>query len=230
MKLSYYISEIRQALPMDWKHIDDRLIIRLLNQFRTIYIKNQYNQNRSIDRALSQTVNLEVKPADESTMDFISTTSRILKSVQAVPKLIKLSHRDLVIAVRNAKILSDNYNYISKEDAVYAGNGKVNTKEIYCFIYHDEDDHLYVKINKANPKISMLTHISLQAIFENPLECMVLQYPETYTEDGLDSSLEERDYEYPMTDTIWGYVKSNILQDGLNIIQTDIADGKEKEV
>jgi len=43
MILSYYISEIRQALPLDWVHLDDRTIIRLINQFRTVYIKNHYN-------------------------------------------------------------------------------------------------------------------------------------------------------------------------------------------
>ena len=137
MELSYYISEIRQALPLDWPHIDDRMIIRLINEFRTVYIKNHYNQNRSIDRGLTQTVNLAVGPVDQSTMDYVNSTDRVLKSYQSVPKIIKLSHRDMVISVRNAKILSDNYNYITKEDAIYAGNGRMNRKDI--FVSADRD-------------------------------------------------------------------------------------------
>ena len=222
MTLSYYISEIRQALPLDWRHIDDRMIIRLINEFRTVYIKNHYNQNRTIDRGLTQTINLAVGPVDQSTMEYINTPFRILKSYQSVPKIIKLSHKDLVISIRNAKILSDNYNYITKEDAIYAGNGKVNKKDIFVFIDHDNEDFLYVKLKKENPKIAMLTHISLQAIIENPLDCKELQFGDEYVED--------RDYEYPMTDTIWGYIKANILRDGLGIIQADIQDGKEKEI
>lgn len=229
MKLSYYISEIRQALPLDLKHIDDRMIIRLMNQFRTQYIKNHYNQNKSIDRGLTQTINLEMNPVDMSTMDFISTTHRILRSRQSIPKIIKLSHRDLVVSVRNAKLLSDSYNYVTKEDAIYAGNGKVNKKDVFVFVNHDDNDYLYVKLSKENPKLNLLTYISLQAIFENPLECKELIYSFAYDEDGY-TYIEDRDIEYPMTDTIWGYIKSNILRDGLGIINANIGDGKEKEI
>jgi hypothetical protein len=222
MQLLYYISEIRQALPIDWLHIDDRMIIRLINEFRTIFIKNNYNQNKSIDRGLTQTINVQVNPADQSTVDYIDTTSRILRSEQSIPKIVKLSHRDLVISVRNAKILSESYNYVSKEDAIYAGNGKANKKDVFVFINHEDDgDYLYVKLKKENPKIAFLSTISLQIICENPLDCIPLQY---------DTYIEERDYEYPMTDTIWGYIKANILRDGLGIIKADIDDEKEKEI
>lgn len=223
MTLSYYISEIRQSLPLDWPHIDDRMIIRLINQFRTVFIKNHYNQNRSIDRGLTQTINIAVGPVDQSTMSYVRSSNRILKSYQPIPKLIKLSHRDLVLGVRNAKILSENYNYITKDEAIYAGSGKVNAKEIFVFIDHETDDFLYVKLRKENPKLAMLTHISIQGIFENPLDCIPLQY-------GEDEYVEDRDYEYPMVDTIWGYIKSSILQDGLRVIQADTTDDKKKEI
>lgn len=221
MKLGYYISEIRNSLPMDWPNIDDRLIIRLINEFRTIYIKNNYNQNKSIDRGLSQTINLTVNVEDQSTVDYISTDFRILKSREFIPKVIKLSHRDLVLNIRNAKILSENYNYISKEDAIYAGNGKVNQGDIFAFIDNiNGNENLYIKLKKENPRIAMLTHVVLQAIFENPLNCIPLQY-----ENG--EELDIREYDYPMTDTIWGYIKSNILQHGLGIIQSTKEDEKE---
>lgn len=215
MTLSYYISEIRQSLPLDYRHIDNRMIIRLINEFRTVYIKNHYNQNRSIDRELTQTIEVQVNIADQSTVDYINTNDRILRSEQFIPKIIKLSHRDLVIAVRNAKILSENYNYVTKEDAIYVGNGKANKKDIFVFI---DNGYLYVKLKKENPKIALLTTISLQIICENPLDCIPLQYSDYF---------DELDYEYPMTDTIWGYIKANILRDGLNIIKADIDDEKE---
>lgn len=222
MELSYYISEIRQSLPMDWPKIDDRMIIRLINEFRTVYIKNHYSQNRTIDRELSQTINIAVGPVDQSTMSYIRSSGRILKSYQPIPKLIKLSHRDLILGIRNATILSENYNYVTKDEAIYAGNGKVNTKDIFVFIDHETDDYLYVKLKKENPKLALLTHISIQGIFENPLDCISLQYGEDY--------VNNRDYEYPMTDTIWGYIKSNILQDGLKVIQSNTLDDKGKEI
>lgn len=222
MELSYYISEIRQSLPQDWPNLDNRTIIRLINQFRTIYIKQLYNKNESIDRGLTQTINIAVGPVDQSTMSYIKTTFRILKSYQPIPKLINLTHRDIVTAVRNAKILSENYNYITKDEAIYAGSGKVNTKDIFVFIDHDNQDYLYVKLKKENPKLPMLTHISLQGIFENPLDCIPLQYGDTY--------IDQTEYEYPMVDTIWGFIKANILRDGLRVIQSEQSDDKKKEI
>jgi len=222
MELSYYISEIRQSLPQDWPDLDDRLITRLINQFRTIYIKQLYNKNETIDRGLTQTINIAVGPVDQSTMTYIRTNFRILKSYQSIPKLINLTHRDMVTAVRNAKILSENYNYITKDEAVYAGSGKVNMKDIFVFIDHDSVDYLYVKLRKENPKLAMLTHISLQGIFENPLDCIPLQFGDEY--------VDFRDYEYPMVDTIWGFIKANILRDGLRVIQSEVSDANKKQV
>jgi hypothetical protein len=222
MELSYYISEIRQALPIDWIHLDDRMIIRLINQFRTVYIKNHYNQNRSFDRGLMQTINILVNPVSQSTISYINSSARILRSTHPIPKLIKISHRDLITNIRNANILNEEFNYVTKDEAIYAGNGKVNTRDIFVFIDHENEDYLYVKIKRENPKIAMLTHVSIQGIFENPLDCIPLQYGDEY--------VDHRDYEYPMTDTIWGYVKSLILQDGLKVIQSDSQDDKKKEV
>jgi len=222
MELSYYISEIRQSLPEDWPDLDDRIIIRLINQFRTIYIKQLYNKNETIDRGLTQTINIAVGPVDQSTMSYLKTPFRILKSYQTIPKLINLTHRDIVIAVRNTKILSENYNYITKDEAIYAGSGKVNSKDIFVFIDHDNSDYLYVKLRKENPKLALLTHISLQGIFENPLDCIKLQYDDGY--------VDWRDYEYPMVDTIWGFIKANILRDGLRVIQAEEQDDKKKQI
>lgn len=217
MKLNYYISELRHSLPSDYKHLDTRLLIRLLNQFRAIYIKNEYNKNKTIDNRLSQEITFEIKPATMSTIIGISIKDRVLKSIRNIPSPVKLSHRDLVINIRNAKLLSDNYNYVSKDHAIYSGNGKMNIQDIYGFLYNQ---NFYIKLKKENPKINMISMISFTAIFENPLDCIYFQNNEY---------LDPLDYEYPMTDTIWGYVKANILRDGLQVIQAEITETKTNE-
>lgn len=217
MKLNFYISELRNALPQDYKHLDTRLIIRLLNEFRTVYIKNEYNKNKTIDPELAQTIDFEIKPADQSTIAYIFTSDRILKSIRELPKPIKLSHRDLVLNIRNPKIMADNYNYITKDQAVYAGNGKFNKQDIFGFLY---SNYFYIKTKKENPKIALLSIISMRAIFENPLDCIAFQFNEY---------IDPLDYDYPMTDTIWGYVKANILRDGLQVIQSNLNEERTQE-
>ena len=209
--LQHYISEIRKALPLDFQRIDDRLIIRLLNEFRAIYIKNESNKNVELPRQLIQILpGIEMNAVDQSDTFFISTESRILKSVTAIPVPVKNSHRDLVINIRNAKILSESYNYVTKDNAVYSGNGRYNKNDIFVF-YHD--NYAYIKLNKYNPKIRFLTHITIEQICENPLDCIPYQYAGYY---------DQLEYEYPLTDVVWGYIKSNILKDGLGIIQSEI--------
>ena len=212
MKLSFYISELRNSLPQDYKYLDDRLLMRLLGEFRTVYIKNEYNKNKTIDPELAQEIDFEIQPADQSTVIYVSTSDRILKSIREIPKPIKLSHRDLVLNIRNPQIMADNYNYVNKEHAVYAGNGKFNKKDIFGFLYNNK---FYIKLKKENPKIALLSIISIRAIFENPLDCIPFQFNEY---------IDPLDYEYPMTDTIWGYIKSNILNNGLNVIQAELTE------
>jgi len=209
MKLSYYIYELRHSLPTDYENLDTRLLIRLLNSFRAIHIKNIYNQNKEIDENLAQEINFQVDIADQSTIPYINTEDRILISDREIPQVIKLSHRDLILNIRNPKILTDNYNYVSKDNAIYAGNGKFNKKDIFSFIYNDR---LYIKLKRDNPKIGLITTISMRAIFENPLDCIPFQYNEY---------IDPMNYEYPLTDTTWGYIKSQILQNGLQIINAE---------
>ena len=217
MKLNYYVSELRNSLSQDYKHLDTRMLIRLINEFRTVYIKNEYNKNKTIDPDLAQEISFVMNIQDQSTIIAVSTKDRILKSDLELPKPIKLSHRDIVLTIRSPKLLSDNYNYITKDDAVYAGNGRFNTKDIYCFLYNR---YLYTKLKKENPKIGLLSTMSMLAIFEDPLDCIPFQYNEY---------IDPLDYEYPMTDTIWGYIKSNILNDGLGVIQANVTEERTNE-
>ncbi len=209
-----YTAELRHAIPQDRANVDDRTLIRLLNQHRAVFIKNEYNKNKSIDTNLAQEITVILEVADQSTVDYISTLDRTLASRIAIPQLIKISHRELVLSVRNPNILGIRYNYIASEQAVYAGNGKFNTKDVFVFIYNDR---LYVKLQKDNPKIAMLPSVTLLGIFENPLECIPLQ-----TSDYVDNM----DYEYPMTDYIWGYVKANILRESFGVVESTIEDRK----
>jgi hypothetical protein len=211
MKLIDYISELRKSLPLDYQEIDDRMLIRLLNEFRSVFIKNESNKNNKLDDKLIQTISgIQLKIVDQSDTFFINTMDRILKTVVPIPTIIKSSHRDLIFNIRNAKILSDSYNIITKDNAIYSGNGKFNKNDIYCFPYNG---YIYTKLNDNNPKLRLLTHISIEAIFENPLECIPFQYKGYYN---------ELDYEYPLSDIMWGYIKSNILQHGLGIIKAQI--------
>jgi len=182
-----------------------------MNQYRTIQIKNDLNKNWYIQDQLHQTISgIKLNLTTQTVLSFISDDTRILKSDIKIPRIINLTNRPLVLNVYSDKILGKNFNFVSREHAVYSGNGKYNKKDIYCFIHND---YLYVKLKHENPNINLLDFITFEAIFEHPEQCIPLQHKEYF--DFLK-------YEYPISESMWGYIKSSILQNSLIAIQSEI--------
>ena len=205
-----YISEIRNELPKDYPNITNRSLINLINEFRAIQIKNELNQNKIIPKAIVQTISgIQMEMAAQIDVPFITDNSRILKSKQIIPNRINLSNRELVTSVYDGKILSQKYNLVTPEQAIYSGNGRGNQKKVFCFIYNN---YLYIKLKRQNTNISLIANLTLEGIFENPLDLIPLQYSEYF--DFLQ-------FEYPISMTMWAYIKSNILKSGLNVIQAE---------
>lgn len=214
MILRYYTDELRTHLPQDYKNIDSRTLIRLINQFRAVWIKNEYNKGNRITDKIAQTLSgISMNIADQSEVAFINTKSRILKSSTTIPIPVIAGNKELILSVRNTNLLVQNYNFISRETAVYSGNGRYNKEDIFCFLYNK---YLYLKLNA--PKIALIEFVTIEGIFEDPLDCINFQY-KTYIDD--------LDYEYPMIDTMWGYIKSEILTNALTVIDSKIKDNAQ---
>ena len=211
MTLQYYMYEVRQLLPDTKESLDDREIIRLINLQRALWIKNEINKNRPPYDNLVQTIHIELSLQDQSTYPGITTTSRILRSTVHIPKPIITATRDTILNVRNPLILAEPFNYITRDDAVYCGNGKLNTKDVFFWVY---DSHLWIKLNKANPKLSLLRDVAIEGIWEDPV-----LVDRDYIQKVTDNEYEEYDMEYPMNDVMWTYIKGYIGQNASQVIQ-----------
>jgi len=210
MTINQYISEIRVNLPKDYPNIDDRTLLKLLNEFRSVYIKNTLNQNDAfVPREFMQKVlGLEMDIVSQKETPFITDNSRILRSKIKIPERVNLTHRELVYRIWDSKILGEDFNFINPEQAKYAGNGKMNVKEVFAFFY---DDYLYIKLKRENPNINLINFVSIELILENPEDMIPLEYADYF---------DFKDYDYPMTTVAWSYVKSSILQNGLQVINS----------
>ena len=212
--INQHISELRVSLPKDYPNVDDRTLLRLINEFRGVHIKNTLNQNDSyITPEYKQRIKgIELELVDVKEVPFLSNSSAILKSKSTIPNPIALSNRDLILRVWDSKILGQEFSYVSPEVAKYSGNGKVNNKEAYCFLY---DGYLYIKLRKDNPNLALINIVSIEGIFDSPEDLIPLQY---------NGYFDWHDYEYPIDTVSWSYIKPNILRDGLNVIQTSEQD------
>jgi len=215
--LGHYVYEIRRLLPLDLQNIDDRLIIRWINLNRAIWLKNEVNKLNDVSYKFKQQLHCYIQPYDQSLIPEIPTSSRILRSTIKIPKILSFGYRDGIEAIRNAKVLSERYNYVTKEQAIYSGNGKLNNRDIYVFM---NEDYLYVKLQKDNPKIALLTHLLIELYAENPLE--VIKYN---TNLDIDNNTI-RDIEYPIDDILWAYMREEIVKNGLISIQANDTESK----
>jgi hypothetical protein len=209
-----YISEIRNSISEDYRNIDDRLILTLIDQYRAIQIKNELNKDKIIPERIKQTLSgMQMNLSKQSILPFITDKSRILKSNVQIPDIITISNRPLLLNVYSDKILGKSFNVVSRDESVYSGNGKYNTKDVYCFVFNN---FLYIKLNKNNPNLNLIDFITIEAIYEHPTEIIKLQYP----------TVDLYEFIYPINEIMWGYIKSSILQNSKLIIQEEKVDDK----
>ena len=206
-----YISEIRETVAKDYPNLDDRYVLELIDQYRSIYIKNEENKKTFTPAQIKQTiVGIEMDMSKRTYLDFITDNSRILKSKVSLPEVINMKNKDLVLNIYNDKVTAKSFNYISRDKSPYAGNGRYNQKDVHCFIH---ENFLYIKLQKQEINLNLLNFLTVEAIFEHPIDCIPLQYKDYF---------DFVNYEYPISETMWGYIKSSILQNSLVSIQSEI--------
>jgi hypothetical protein len=198
MTLNDLIGEIRHYKP-DWT---PRYMIQQINISRAVLLKNRLNQGVLINDVVKQVLqNVEMDIASGSELDSFDSSSKILKSRKPIPSLIARHNKPAFLSVRNPNIISEEYNVIPKENAIYAGSGRYNKRGVFTFLY---DGHIYIKLNRTNPKLGLIDTLSVEGVFENPLEVITFNNPDLV---GRDFWWEE----YPINAADWAYVKAMIL-------------------
>jgi hypothetical protein len=216
MTLNIFIDEIRNLLPLDYTTIDQRLIAQTIDEYRAVTLKNEFNQNRSIDDIVTQIIYVDLEQIDELEYPFKTSTHRILRSKTKIPKTINRHYDDSIMIVRNGYTLGERYNYICKEKAVYAGNKFTNKKSIFTFLHND---YMYVKLQKDNPRIALLKNLAIEGVFESPREAYLVNNP------NADAYLMD----YPLPQALWAYMKEGILNTLTAGIQSHLTERETDE-
>ena len=198
MQLNKYLFELRNLLDSE----DNRYIIRLIEYNRALYYRNKLSNGEFInDAALQKLSAVEVELVDQSDSPIdIPTDAVILRSVKKIPSVLMVRDKHTIFTVRNIKVLSRPFSFVSREEAVYAGSGRGNNREVFVFLH---GDYLYIKIPNDNPRVSLLDYVSVEGLFTTPTDVILFN-------DGT----AERDlwfHDYPIDDASWVYIKNLIL-------------------
>jgi hypothetical protein len=212
MTLDYYTYEIRSILKErhDDSHLDDRLITRWINSQRALWIKNQVNNEYSLEDTILQTIPcLEVEVASEAECNLFNSQGRLFRTRLPVPKPLEFKDRLGIMDVRAPELTGYSLNPSTRESIKFAGNGRFNKQDIFYFIY---GGYLYFKVPELNFKAALLTHLAYEAVLENPLAAEAY-----YTCDNKPCFNSQTD-DYPISDAMWEYVQGQLIQNKFGLM------------
>lgn len=220
MELGYYVDELRELLPHDYANIDDRTLIQWINSQRSLWIKNTLGKGYRPPEALIQVIPyLEMELQDASIVPFINSNDRVLKSKVKLSEPVYLNRKHLICSVSNSKVTSEPYNIVDRHQAIYSGFGKFNTRSVFAFFH---DNSIWIKLQKDNPRIGLISYVTVEGVFEDPVDI----YKRLIVKDEL---FEDRDVEYPITDSLWIYMKKSLIEEGLRTTQNEQKEEQQDE-
>lgn len=201
MQLKDIISEIKQYQP----DTSERYIIHRTNTERALWVKNKLNQQLSIPDSFKQTllgVELQVVPNTE--IPGYGVNTRLLRSKKQIPKEIYRNVRIPMLKVYSPSIVGTVFSVVNTQEALNVGNGRFNNRFVFCFFHNS---YLYIKLQRTNPKIALMTMVNIEGIFEDPTAAYQFNNPDV---EGRQLWLME----YPVSNAEWAYIRTMILSDG----------------
>lgn len=216
MTLAYYVNEIRGLMKErgDDSDLDDRLIMRWINSQRALWIKNQVNNEYSIEDNIIQTITgLELKTTTASECSYLISDKKFLVTKRDIPKPIEFKDRLGIIDVRIPEIGGYSINMVKKTSIRYVGNGRFNSRDVFGF-YHNKK--IYIKVPDNNFRVSLLTHITVEEVCENPLQV------EAYKGIDNEKCYDIETSDYPINDALWEYMLAKIIEAKMSVFEAHL--------
>lgn len=174
----------------------------LINEQRSLWIRNEYNKNRSIDPYLQQTIgDLELELVDPvACCEGIPGFCKVLRSKQEVPNTIEFFFSKGLTSVGPVDIRQKRFALIDYARVPYIGHGRTTKNTIYAFLYNR-----YLYVVSADPIVNSLKYVNVRGIFEDPTAladfCTCTGEP-CWSPNDI----------YPLNLWMWAYIKPQIVQ------------------
>lgn len=175
----------------------------LINEQRSLWLRNEYNRNRSIDPYIIQDLKcLEltlVNPIDCCVT--VPDGCKVLRTLHKIPNTIEFYYTKGIVSVGPADIIKPRFILVDYSRVPYVGHGRTTKKAIYAFLY---DSYLYV-ISRSSDHL-MMKYLTVRGLFEDPTSLGEFVNCET------NLSCWKPSDPYPINQWMWAYIKPIILQ------------------
>jgi hypothetical protein len=173
----------------------------LINEQRSLWLRNEYNKNRSIDSYIVQDLPcLELELVNPIDCCFDVPGCKILRTKKKIPNTIEFHYTKGIISIGPADITKARFILIDYARVSFVGHGRTTKNAIYAFLYNN-----YIYIVSKNPSTLLLKYITIRGIFEDPTSL-----GEFVNCEQSGSCWKPSDF-YPMNQWMWAYIKPYIL-------------------
>jgi len=187
----------------------------LINEQRSLFIRNEYNKKRAIDPNVQQEIpclDLELVDPHNCCVE-VPAGCKILRTVSKIPNTIEFHQSKGITSVGPVIITAKRFSLIDFSRVPYIGNGRTTQKTIYAFLYDN-----YIYIVSKDPAVNLLEKISIRGIFEDPTAL------EAFVNCSTGNSCWSNDSPYPLNQWMWAYMKPQIIQTLLQKRQIPVDD------
>jgi len=178
------------------------LFTDLINGQRALWLRNEYNKNRSIDPYVLQDLScleLELVNPIDCCID-VPAKCEVLRTKVQIPNTIEFYFTKGIATIGPADIMMPRFVLIDYSRVPYIGHGRTTQRAIYAFLYNN-----YLYITSKNPSVNLTKYITVRGIFEDPTT--LKQFVSCVNGKPCYSSSEP----YPLNLWMWEYMKPQIL-------------------
>ena len=176
----------------------------MVHSTRAKLLKQKFDKNiRVIDDVFTQSLGaLEIEPVDSSAHLSIPAGRFMYRTVREIPETIdRRNYEGTFTRIGPADKLAVGFNLISYSRALYAGNGRFNKDQIFCFL---RDNKIYIISNsKYHKRIQFIDTIG---VFQNPSQVALFV-------DQNGDSLYSDDKRYPISRAMRDDLENIIIKD-----------------
>ena len=148
----------------DDTELDPRTVAFDLANQRALFLRNEYNKNRSIDEDTIQDLGcVTMEPADPAECCVTTTGCKVMRTVLTLPTPIELYNDNGFTTVGPDNKTQKAFSKTTFTGSKFVGNGKYTSNEIF---YYYANNRIYLVSNNDNHKF--IDTINIRGIFENP--------------------------------------------------------------
>jgi hypothetical protein len=175
----------------------------LINGQRSLWLRNEYDKNRSIDPYVLQNINcaeLELVNPIDCCID-VPSGCKVLRTKKKIPNTIEFFYTKGIVTIGSADILKPRISLIDYSRVPYVGHGRTTGKTVYAFLYDQ-----YIYLISRDLSYTFMKYITIRGIFEDPTSLS------DFTNCTNGQACWSPSEPYPLNQWMWEYMKPYIVQ------------------